>query len=72
MGVALIVVGGIIAFIGSIMFLICAFKESILWGLGSLFIPIVGLVFIFTHWDETKKPFFIYWNSDLKMNNVYL
>jgi hypothetical protein len=30
-----------------------------LWGFGSLFIPIVSLVFVAMHWDETKRPFLI-------------
>jgi hypothetical protein len=57
-------IGSVIAFIGfvvmlvfGIQILIIAFKKSILWGLGSLFIPFVGLVFVFMHWAETKTPF---------------
>jgi hypothetical protein len=56
--------GSIIAFIGfvimlifGIQILIIAFKKSILWGLGSLFIPFVGLVFVFMHWADCKTPF---------------
>ncbi len=41
------------------MLLIAAFKESILWGLGCIFIPIVSLIFIIMHWPVAKKPFFI-------------
>ena len=58
-------IGSIVAFIGfiimlifGIQILIVAFKKSLLWGLGSLFIPFVGLVFVFMHWAETKSPFF--------------
>ncbi|MEN8162743.1 MAG: hypothetical protein ABFS37_01330 [Acidobacteriota bacterium] len=57
-------IGSIIMFAGAIgalifwiMILIVAFKKHIGWGLGSLFIPFVGLVFVFMNWSETKTPF---------------
>ena len=59
MGIALMVLGYIIAAVGGIWLLVVAFKTSIGWGLASLFIPFAGLVFVFTHWDDAKKPFFI-------------
>jgi len=58
--VALVAVGGIVMLVGGIMIIIKAFQESIVWGLASLFIPIVGLVFVLTHWDDAGKPFLIY------------
>lgn len=57
LGLALAVVAGIAMLIFSIQILITAFKTSILWGLGSLFVPFVILIFVAMHWDETKKPF---------------
>lgn len=36
-----------------------AFRQSILWGLGSLFVPFVGLIFAIMHWADAKKPFLI-------------
>ena len=59
MGIALAVVGFILALIGGIIILIAAFQESVLWGLGMLLVPAVGLVFVFTHWQETKKAFLL-------------
>jgi hypothetical protein len=53
------IVGIIVLIVGSIMFLIAAFKEHILWGLGSLFVPFVSLVFLIMHWSVAKKPFLI-------------
>lgn len=51
---------GICAFIvGGIGTLIAAFKTSILWGLASLFIAPVSLLFLILHWDVAKKPFFL-------------
>ena len=52
--------GVILAFVGWIWILVIAFKESLVWGLCSLFIPFVVLIFAFMHWEECKKPFGIY------------
>lgn len=59
LGLILLVVGGIIAFVGGIMFLIVAFKESVLWGLACIFIPFASLVFLFMNWAKAKQSFFI-------------
>ena len=56
-GGILAVIGGIIMLVYGIILLIQAFKESILWGLGYLFIPFCSLVFIVMHWDKCKTPF---------------
>lgn len=53
------VVGMILGFVGGIWIVVLAFKESVLWGLGSLFVPFVALIFVILHWDVAKKPFFI-------------
>ena len=45
MGTFLLFVGGALYLFGAIWLLIKAFQESILWGLGSLFIAPVGLIF---------------------------
>ena len=47
--------GGLTGF--GIIILIKAFKKSLIWGLGSLLIPFVILVFVFMNWADTKKPF---------------
>ena len=52
LGIALLIVGGL----GT---LIAAFKTSILWGLGCLFIAPVSLLFLIFHWDVAKNPFFL-------------
>ncbi len=59
MGIALIVVGAILALVGGIGILIAAFRESIGWGIGCILIPLVSLIFVIMHWDETKKPFLL-------------
>ena len=53
----LMAVGVIVSFVFSIIILIQAFKTSILWGLGSIFIPFVILVYVFMNWADTKKSF---------------
>lgn len=50
-------IGFVICLVYGIKILIMAFQKSILWGLASLFIPLVQLVFIILYWSETKSPF---------------
>ena len=59
LGLILLALGGLIALITGVMILIKAFQTSVLWGLGSIFIPLVSLVFVIKHWEQTKKPFLI-------------
>ena len=59
LGSILMGVGGIVALIGGIWFLIIAFQESVLWGLGCIFVPFVSLIFLIMHWDKAGKPFLI-------------
>ncbi len=57
--IILMLLGGLIALVGGILFLVAAFRESILWGLAVLFIPFAGLVFLIAHWQDAKKPFLL-------------
>jgi hypothetical protein len=57
LGLLLMVVGGVIALAGGIWFLVVAFQESILWGLGCMFVPFVSLIFLVMNWDQAAKPF---------------
>ncbi|MGY0618442.1 hypothetical protein [Lysobacter sp. A378] len=56
---ALAYLGIIVFIIGGIGTLIAAFKTSILWGLGCLFIAPVTLFFLVLHWDVAKNPIFL-------------
>lgn len=56
-GSILMFIGFAVAIITGIWLLVLAFQESILWGIGCLVLPIVGLAFAITHWDEAKVPF---------------
>ena len=57
--VALFYLGGLITLLGAIWLLVVAFKKSVWWGLGSLLIPFVSLVFVILNWQDSKKPFLI-------------
>ena len=56
---AVVMLGWLVAFAGGIWLVVVAFKESVLWGLGTLFVPFVGLAFAITHWQAAKTPFLI-------------
>ena len=52
----LAVVGVVIMGIGSLWILGLAFKKSIVWGLLSLFVPLVIWIFIILNIRDTVKP----------------
>jgi|AP45_3_1055517.scaffolds.fasta_scaffold38449_2 hypothetical protein len=54
-GLVLLVVG-IVLIVCNIWILVECFSESILWGVLSLFFPIVMWIFVIMHWDRTKTP----------------
>jgi len=47
----------LVALIYGVQLLLMAFRTSVLWGLGYIFVPFVALIFVAMHWDETKEPF---------------
>jgi len=49
--------GALVACVSGIWLLVLAFKEHILWGLGSLLVPFVGLIFVVMHWRKAWMPF---------------
>jgi FtsH-binding integral membrane protein len=55
----LLVIGLALFVVGGFMFLVAAFRESVLWGIGCILLPIVQLFFLIVHWQEAKKPFAI-------------
>ena len=58
-GMIIFIIGAIISVIGGIWFLVAAFRQTIWWGLGCIFIPFVWLIFLILHWGDAKKPFFV-------------
>lgn len=63
----LMLAGFIGVLIGGIWFIVVAFQESALWGLGVLFIPFVSLIFLVVHWDKAGKPFLIQFAAAVPM-----
>jgi hypothetical protein len=55
----LVLLGLVALLVGGVAYIIAAFRTSVLWGLGVLFFGPVSLVFLFLHWSEAKKPFFL-------------
>jgi hypothetical protein len=58
-GYILLAIGVVLGLWGGIWLLVLAFREHILWGLGSLFVPFVGLIFAVMHWAKAGRPFLI-------------
>ncbi|AEF90244.1 hypothetical protein DelCs14_3244 [Delftia sp. Cs1-4] len=57
--VALFYIGFAIALIGYIGVLRAAFKTDAFWGLGSLFIAPITILFFLKHWSAAKNPFLL-------------
>jgi hypothetical protein len=51
--------GYLTMFGGSIWLLVIAFQDSVGQGLLCLFIPFYSLIYVITHWDETKTAFLV-------------
>ena len=41
------------------MFIVNAFKVSVVWGLGVILLAPIGLVFLFKNWRENKTSFLL-------------
>jgi hypothetical protein len=54
-----VLVGLGVLILGSLAFLIAAFRTSILWGLGVFFFGPLSLVYLIVHWSDAKKPFYL-------------
>lgn len=55
LAVGLMLISLLVVVVGSVMILVAAFRQSVLWGLAYLLIPFAGLVFIVKYWDESKQ-----------------
>jgi hypothetical protein len=56
MSTVFMLIGLLIGLVGTIWFLVIAFKESVLWGLGCLFLPFVSLIFLIMHFGKSWRP----------------
>lgn len=59
MAALFVLIGMLLVLIGGIWLLVVTFKEGVLWGLGSLVVPVVSIAFVCMHWHESKKPFLL-------------
>jgi hypothetical protein len=55
--VIFMMLGVLLTFVTHIWLLVRIFEESIGWGLGSTFIPLVCLVAVIMFWEKTKRSF---------------
>ena len=55
----LLLTGYGLVFAGGLMMLIAAFRESVLWGLACLLLPIVSIFFLIVHWSEARRAFVV-------------
>lgn len=58
-GSGVVILAWLVLVIGGIMFLVAAFSESFLWGIGCILVPFVSLIFLIMHWEHAKKAFFV-------------
>jgi hypothetical protein len=58
--ILIILAGFVMALIGGIRILISAFRKSIIWGLGCLFVPFCKLIYLIVDWEAAKSGFFLY------------
>jgi hypothetical protein len=58
-GYAILFLGVIVCLYGQVRFLVVAYKRSLWWFFGCLFVPFVDWVFIFLNFNATIGPFAI-------------
>jgi hypothetical protein len=54
--IAMMMVGALLLFVGWLWVVVQAFGENPLWGLGSLFVGLVWLIFAAINWHKTRRP----------------
>lgn len=52
--------GVLLLLMGTVLLLVAAFREHVLWGLAGLLLPFAIVVFAFRHWDDAKQPFLVF------------
>jgi hypothetical protein len=55
----LVLVGFVCLVLGGITLLVATFRESVLWGIACLVLPLASLAFLIIHWQKAKDPFFL-------------
>jgi hypothetical protein len=59
MDFALHVIGYVFLCIGHLWVVILAWQKGILWGIGCLIFPLVGLIYVVLNWKEAKSAFLV-------------
>ncbi len=59
LGWAVLVIGWIVTFLGSLWIIVLGWQRSIVWGIGCFLFPVVQLVYVGLHWKEAKDGFFM-------------
>ncbi len=57
LGIVLLGLGGIGAFLCGLWLLFLQFQSSVIWGIVCVFLPLASLAWIVVYWDEGKQPF---------------
>ena len=57
LGTLVLLAGALFTVIGGIWFVVNAFRESLLWGIGVLVFPFASLLFLILEWQSAKRPF---------------
>jgi hypothetical protein len=52
-----ILVGLVFSFLSQICLIVRIFQQSVWWGIGSLFLPFVGLIALILFWEKTRRSF---------------
>jgi hypothetical protein len=68
----LVMLLSLVSSVAFIWLLVLAFRESVLWGLGVLFVPFFFIFFAIKYWDGAKRPFLIYTGSAVTMVIVFV
>lgn len=55
----LVILGCILVLVGAFWQLVVMFQTGFWWGIATLLLPIVSLVFLFVHWPVARRPFFL-------------
>jgi hypothetical protein len=54
---ALLIGGGVLSLLGSLWIIVLGWQRSIWWGVLCLIFPIAQLIYVATHWKESKEAF---------------
>ena len=57
LSMCVVVFGALVCLASTFWTLVVWWKQGVMWFLGGLFLPFVGLIFLIKFWDEAKGPF---------------